>query len=55
VNPHKRANHGAGGELVFAPQPLKPASLCDAGFTARVVVLGCGFSCAPMWFFEDLY
>ena len=31
----------------------KPASLRDAGFAARVVVLGCGFSCARVWFFEN--
>ena len=29
-------------------------SLRDAGFAARVVVLGSGFSCACVWLFEDL-
>jgi len=33
---------------------VKPASLRDAGFAARVVVLGCGFSCARGWLFEDV-
>jgi len=37
----------------FCSEPPKPASLCDAGFAARVVVLGCGFSCARVWLFED--
>jgi len=37
----------------LALSPPKPASLRDAGFAARVVVLGCGFSCARVWIFED--
>jgi len=34
-------------------QPPKPASLRDAGFAPRVVVLGCGFSLACVWLCED--
>jgi len=37
--------------LALAPQAC--ASLRDAGFAARVVMLGCGFSCARVWLFED--
>jgi len=37
--------------ILLAP---KRASLRNAGFAARVVVLGCGFvSCARVWLFED--
>jgi len=35
-------------------QPPKPASLRDARFAPRVVVLGCGFSLARVWLCEDL-
>jgi len=31
------------------------ASLRDAGFAPRVVVLGCGFSLARVWLCEDLW
>jgi len=34
-------------------QPPKPASLREARFAPRVVMLGCGFSCARVRLFDD--